>query len=35
MKKCRSDRDTKIHEAMFIKKELPKLNLNLYNALVL
>ena len=31
MKKCRSDRDAKIHEAMFIKKELPKLNLNLYN----
>ena len=31
MKKCKSDRDSKIYEAMFIKQELPKLNLNLFN----
>ena len=31
LKKCRSDRETKINEALFIKNENPKLNKNLFN----
>ena len=31
IKKCMSDHETKIHEALFIKKENPKLNQNLFN----
>ena len=30
-KKCKSDRDTKIHEAIFIKQEWPKLNISHFN----
>ena len=31
MKKCKSDRDTKIYEAILIKQYLPSLNVNLFN----
>ena len=31
MKKCKSDRDTKIYEAILIKQNLPSLNVNLFN----
>ena len=31
VRKCRTDRETKINEALVIKKEIPKLNKNLFN----
>ena len=35
IKKCKSDRETNIYEAIFVKQELPKLNVNLFTDLVL
>ena len=32
IKKCKSDFDTKVNEALFIRKENPSLNKNLFNS---